>query len=184
MSDENDISSTENTTPAPEAPVSVTKEEIAAIVTAAIDARIPGMQSGYDKQIADLKTEIRQSTMDEGEIETEANADLQAQLIKSNADNAALLAAQTYPDAYKVFTELNAAPDAEAQLKLLSQLQKAAEAPAPPAEEVPETPAATAPASVDPNNSRTPSDDGGEMTAEKASSILKSFGSIWPGHGG
>ncbi len=185
MSDEKDIPSTDETAPVEAPPVAPTADEIAAIVTAAIDARIPALQSGYDKQIADLQTQVRQSSMDEDEIEHEATENLQAQLAKSQAETAVLIAGQSYPEALEVFKQLDAAPDSGAQLKLISDILNKAKAPTVPPVTDPAADAATAPVPpvVDPNNPRTEQAEGLEMTADRAASILKGYGKIWPGRG-
>jgi Skp family chaperone for outer membrane proteins len=160
------------------------EERIAAIVTAAIDARIPNLQSGYDTRlnekdatIAALQTQLRQSSMDEDEIADEQQAELQKKLDEQVRENEALRAAQTYPDAYAKYQELIAAPTAEEQMKLIQKYAAATEAPPPPAEDP-----APPPPPVDPNNPRTDQPlDANAMDADKAARIIKSFGNIWPG---
>jgi len=188
---DNDIPA--GTEPAPaEAPATPTAEQIAEIVTKAIDARIPGLQSGYDtrqsaadKRIADLETRLRQSNMDEDEIANEANQGLQEALNAERAKTAALQAAQIYPNAYPVFEKLQAASTAEEQLRMVNDILNtapASAAPVPPVEGETTPPAAPTPP-VDPNQAPSqPSLDANGMDADKANRIIKAFGDYWPGH--
>jgi hypothetical protein len=177
---DNDIPAGQQQEAPAETPAPLTPEQIAEVVTKAIDARIPGLQSGYDKRINELETQVRQSNMDEDEIEAEATQNLRAQLAAEQAKSAGLIAAQKYPDAFPVWDKLNAAESAEDQLKTISDLLAAAAPAAPPSDEG--APAEPPPPAVDPNNPRTDQAlDANGMDAEKASRIIGAFGNVWPG---
>jgi len=178
---ENDIPAGQEEAPA-EAPAPITAEQIAAIVSTAIDARIPGLQSGYDTRINDLETKLRQSNMDEDEIADEANKTLAAQLAAEQAKNASLQAAQVYPDAYPVFEKLQAASTAEEQLKLVNDLISQASAPAAPTSPAEGNASPEPDAHVDPNQAPTdPALDPNGMNEDKANRIIDAFGDRWPG---
>jgi len=181
---ENDIPEGQEAAPA-ETPAALSAEQIAEIVSKAIDTRIPGLQSAYDTKINALETQLRQSNMDEDEIANEANQGLQEALNAERAKTAALQAAQIYPNAYPVFEKLQAASTAEEQLRMVNDILNtapASAAPVPPVEGETTPPAAPTPP-VDPNQAPSqPSLDANGMDADKANRIIKAFGDHWPGH--
>ena len=178
---ENDIPAGGATAPA-EAPAQLTSEQIAEIVTKAIDARIPNLQSGYDTRINKLETELRQSNMDEDEVAAEEQSKLQEELASARIEADIQKAARIYPDAYPIFDEIRSASNAEEQLKILSQ-KLTPPAPAAPVDDGASGQADETPL-VDPNSPRTDQSlDPNGMDADKANRILDAIGDVWPGRG-
>lgn len=179
---QDDIPAGQEAAPA-EAPAPLTAEQIAEIVTKSIDARVPGLQSGYDKRINDLETQLRQASMDEDQIAEEREATLQKELESARIEADIQKAARIYPDAFPVFEEIRQAANAEEQLKILTE-KLTPPAPAAPVEDAAPAEEGDGSPPVDPNQARTdqPLDPNG-MNADKANRILDAVGDYWPGRG-
>lgn len=178
----------ENAQAAPaETPASLTpdqiQEVIAKAVQAAVDTRIPGLQSAYDKQLAEVRNELRRAQMTPDEVEDEQRTQLEAELAQMKRERDALSAARAYPDAFPVYERLMSAKSVEDQLKILSGLSasgqpnpagEVAAAPAEGQDDLGETPP------VDPNNP--PGIPMGAMDRSLADRILGAFNE-WPTFG-
>lgn len=178
------------TAPAPDAPATAPdqlRELIAQGIQSAFDARIPGLQGAYERQVASLKKElndIRRSSLSEDEIEDEKRTELEAELAKARSEAAALRAAQRYPQAYGLYERLMSAASVDDQLKILDEASRASVPPTggpAPAGDASPGPAGTPP--IDPNNPRREPSAGGKMTPELADRILDQF-DRWPTFGG
>ena len=177
-----DIPASEGTAPA-SAPASLTAEQIADVVTKSIDARIPALQSGYDKRINDLETQLRQSDMDEDEVAEEKNAKLQQELASAKIEADIQKAARLYPDAYPVFDAIRSAGTAEEQLKIIKDRLASPATAAPVTDPASNEDDDDATPPVDPNQAPTsPALNADGMNADKANRILDALGGVWPGH--
>lgn len=134
-----------------EAPANPTAEEIRAMVQAEaqaiVDARIPGLQSAYERQIASKQKEIDRLKSDPDGYASGQNSQLEAELAQARREAEGLRAGRQYPDAYPVFEAIMSASTAEEQLEALQQALRPQAPPAPEAPQAtaPETPAAPAP---------------------------------------
>lgn len=169
-------------------PPALTTPEIQALVAAEaqriVDARIPGLQSVYEKQIASLRRELKKAQADPDGYVSSDNSELEAQLAQARREADALRAGRSYPNAFPLYEALMSASNVEEQLEILEGWKSTA----PPAPQVtaqaPQAPAPVAPP-VDRNTPlEPPSGAGGQMTRELAEGILARVGDRWPRFGG
>lgn len=157
---------------------SLTAEQVADIVRSAIDQRVPGIMSTYDKRLNSFQEELRRATMSEREIEEENERAESAELERLRRENALLLAGADFPEAVKVFNELNGKASGKEQLEYLDALIKRAStgnaAPVEPAAEEEEASAAP----VDSNRRGDVTQE--NLSAAEADGILSAF-KEWPG---
>jgi hypothetical protein len=149
-----------------------------------VDARIPGLQSAYEKQIAGLRKELQSAREDSGY--TPDDSQLQAELEKARREADALRAGRQYPNAYPAYEALMSAGTVEEQLEFLENYIKDSPSDTPPpAQETAGSTPAPAPAPdvpVDPNNP--PREQaayvGGEWTdPAEAMKFIDKF-KVWP----
>ena len=117
---------------APASSPALTAEQVSEIVTAAIDARVPGLMSTYDKQIASVKEDLRRATMTPDELDDERERASASELEALRRQNAILAMTGEYPEAVKAYLELQNKDDGKAQLEYLQSLIAQAAAPTPP----------------------------------------------------
>jgi hypothetical protein len=181
-------------TGAPAAAPAQTPEEIQALVDAqvqaAISTRIPGLQSAYEKQLAQLRAELKAKDSDPDGYEANTSSKLEAQLAEARREAEALRVARQYPEVFPVYEAILAAESPVDQLDVLqafvqgntpapAQNQQAPAAPAAPA-------APSAPPPVDPNRpvqdpAQQPSEFNPEgMDQNLADRIIDSVGNVWP----
>lgn len=170
---------------APQAPAVLTEDRILELigkgVTAAFDARIPGLQSAYDKQIGAIKREVERSRLAPDEIEAEDRAQLEAERDQALRAAAVAQAALKFPDVFEDYQRMISAESAEEQLRIFAELKRASQA-APAADTSTEThedvEQPTPP--IDPNKPLNLTQPySGPMNKELAQRILESA-SVWP----
>jgi hypothetical protein len=164
-------------TPA-ETPVNITAEQVSEIVTKAMDTRVSGLMSSFDKRFGGLEENIRKTSMTAQEIDAERESAEAEELERLRRENAILSAGAEMPAAVKVFQELNTKETGKEQLEFIQSLIDNAS----PSQatgnagddesndEEPDTP-------VDPNRPAITSQD---LDPEQAGSILDQF-KEWPG---
>jgi hypothetical protein len=152
-----------------------------------VDARIPGLQSAYEKQLAQLRKELEKARKDPDGYDASATNQYQAELEQARREAAALRAGRAFPDAFPVYEAMMAAETVEDQLQMLQdfvrgtpstpQQQESGSNPTPAPE--PPTP------SIDQNNppSAPPPMGDGPATQEAAWQIIDQFKSGWPKFG-
>lgn len=175
------------TSPAP------TTEEIQTLIATEaqkiVDARIPGLQSAYEKQIASLKkdlNDVRRAGLSETELVDETQSNLEAELKQARKEADGLRAGRAYPEVYPVFERMAAAATVEEQLDVLQGFVK--DAGTPPVDAAPaqsaEAPAGEPTPPTDLNRPRpdpTPLGvDPSNMDANLAQRIIDSVGDVWP----
>jgi hypothetical protein len=168
---------------APATQPALTSSEIQALVATEaqriVDSRIPGLQSAYERQIAQLKKELKQAKADPDGYSS-GSSELEAELAQARREAASLRAGRQYPDAYPVYESLMSATDVEEQLDILQGLIRGTP-PAPEQSAPPAPPAAPATPPIDPNRPlEAPGGAGAQMTKEIADGILARFGNAWP----
>ena len=169
--------------PAAPPPAQITPEIQALVAAEAqriVDARIPGLQSVYEKQIASLRRELKKAQADPDGYVSNDNSELEAQLAQARREADALRAGRQYPNAFPLYEALMAASNVEEQLEMLEGWKGIV----PPATQVtapaPQAPAPAVPP-VDRNIPLEPfSGAGGQMTRELAEGILDRIGDRWP----
>ena len=167
-------------TPAVTPPVSLTVEEIRAMVTAETDARIPGIQSAYEKQLAQLRKELKAAKADPDGYTSNASSELEAELAQARRDVDSLRAGRQFPDAYPLFEAMMAAGSAEEQMEILQQAVRPVATPTPAAPQAPAPTEQPASAPVDLNNPfGGPPIDASGMDDATADTILGQF-NRWP----
>lgn len=153
-----------------------------------VDARIPGLQSAYEKQIAALRKELKAAQEDPAGYTTDADSEIRAELERARREADALRAGRQYPEAFPVYEALMAAGTAEEQLELLQSFVRGnpSDAPTPaPQPEAGSTPAPEAPAApppVDRNNppqEQAPYTGAGFTDVSQAERFLSQF-KTWP----
>lgn len=191
MAEDTTVSQPEGGAPA-EAPAPASQDEIRQMVEAEaqriVDARIPGLQSAYEKQIAGLRKELKTAQSDPSGYQTDADTQLQQELEQARREADALRAGRQYPTAYPVYEALMAAGSAEEQMELLesfvqgkpaeAQAQQTPEASTPPA-----SPPATPPVDRNPPAQPPQTPAGDFASVEEAESFIGKFTS-WPKFGG
>lgn len=174
------VPAAEAAAPAP-APA-VTSEQIQALIAegvkAAFDSRIPGLQSTYEKQLADVRSQLKRSQMTDDEWEDERAKALEQELAQARRERDALKAAAMYPTAFPLFEKLQSASTVEEQLSFLSTLVPAPAAPAP--EPEPQAPPVPRPDLNNPPQQNATFASGAPMTKDLADRILGAF-DRWPG---
>lgn len=170
-------------------PPALTAEEIQAMVSAEaqriVDTRIPGLQSAYEKQIAQLRRDLKKAQSDpDGYTGSSRDSQLEAELAQARREADALRAGRQYPDAFPVYETLMAADSVEDQLDILQKFVRGVpQAPPPPAPGIPAAPLAPE-APVPPVDLNRPLDQGpasgSGMTREVAESIFDRIGLTWP----
>ena len=187
MAEQNDGVPADATTedqPAEAAPSQITAEQISQIVSDSLDARISGLQSSMDKNIAAVRKEFQRSTMTEDELENAREAELEQELAQARRERDALRAAQQYPEVYPIYESLVNAQTPEEQLQAIDKALKSAAAPAAQPTEAPAQPADEPTPPVD-SNAPAPTQVGGmvasagEMNSEKANRILDALQGTW-----
>lgn len=174
------------TSPAP------SQEEIRQMVEAEaqriVDARIPGLQSAYEKQIAGLRKELKKSQEDPAGYTNEADSELRAELERARREADALRAGRQFPTAYPVYEALMAAGTAEEQLELLESFVTGNRGDTPQPEAgsnpAPEAPEKAAPP-IDRNNppqDPAPYNPADFQSVEEAENFLSKF-KTWPKFG-
>lgn len=162
--------------PSTEGSGSLSAEQVSAIVAEAMDQRVSGLMSSFDKRMDTVQRQVREATMTPNELEEEQEQAESDRLAELERENAILRAGAELPAAVKVYQELNAKETGKEQLEFLQQLIDASAAaqsqPASGDEETEEE--ATAP--VDPNPPSAL-----DLTDEAAGGILDSIGDAWPG---
>lgn len=163
-------------TPA-ETPVALTKEQVSEIVREAMDARVSGLMSSFDKRFDGLNETVRKATMTEDEIDHERDVAESAELERLRRENAILAAGADMPAAVKAYQELNAKTNGKEQLEFLQSLIDAAVSGQAPAASSDDTDEGEDEApDVDPNRQANVPP---ELSEDAANSILDSFPS-WP----
>jgi hypothetical protein len=146
-----------------------------------VDERIPGLQSAYEKQLAQLRKKLEsKDDPSSGYDSFEAN-EYQKQLEQAQREAAMLRAGRQFPNAFPAYEAIMAADSAEEQMELLESFlspkkQEATEQAPPQAPAAPEAPP------VDPNNPPTtplpPAD--GPSNVDDAMRIIDMVGPQWP----
>ena len=170
-----------------ESPASLDSDAIRQMVEAEaqriVDARIPGLQSAYEKQLAQMRKELKkaQSGEDTGYATYESD-EYQRELEQARKEAAALRAGRQYPDAFPIYESLMAADSVEDQLELLQEFVRGTPAPTTPQQAAPAAPAEPKTRPVDQNNppSSPPPPVDGPSTLEGAYSIIDAIGDTWP----
>lgn len=151
---------------------------VAAEAQRIVDARIPGLQSVYEKQIASLRKELKRAQSDSDY--TGNDSELETQLAQARREADALRAGRQFPDAYPVYESLMAASNVEEQLDILQGFVRGTPAPVPQAEPAPQP----APQSVPPVDPNRPLEQGAftseQMNKQIADSIFDRIGNVWP----
>jgi len=176
-------------TPAP------TSAEIQSLIAAEaqklFDARIPGLQSVYEKQISALRKDVeeaRRANLSEEELISSDQSRLEQELAQARREADALRAGRQYPESYPVFEAMSAAKTVEEQLEILRDAlvkdasgtipAPAQSADAPSSDQSPPQSSGT-----DPNRPLTPPStyvgDGSNMDASLADQILGTL-DRWP----
>jgi hypothetical protein len=160
------------------------------LVNKAFSKRLPGFQAAYEKQIADLRTELAESRADPDQYEASASSKLQAELDDSRRETEALRVAREYPEVFPVFEAITAAKTAKEQLELLQAFVQGNPQAAPAVPADPAAPAAPAvplePAQVNPNRPAPPATPAPsfspeqEMSKDLADRIIDGVGAVWP----
>jgi len=184
----------------PAAPASApaqSQAEIQAVVDAqvqaAIQARIPGLQSSYERQIAQLRDELKQATADPDRYEADNSSKLEAQLAEARREAEALRVARQYPE---VFPTYEAILSAKSPVEQLDVLQAFVQGNTPAPAQNPQAPAAPpaapaaqsiAPPPVDPNRpvlnpapAQSPFAGPDAMDKNLADAIIDGIGDVWP----
>ena len=150
-----------------------------------IDQRIPGMQSAYEKQIAQLRKDLKTAREDPSGSYDSRQSELEAELARARREADSLRAGRLYPDAFPVFEGIMNASTVEEQLELLqAALRPQAYRPEPGTaapQAAPQEPMATPP--VDPNrplSAAPPTVGGNQMTKDLADRLLDTIGNVWP----
>jgi len=148
-----------------------------------VDNRIPGLQSAYEKQLAQLRKELKaaKSGDEYTSYESQESAEIQKQLEQAQREAAALRAGRQFPDAFPVYEALMSADSVDDQLELLQNFvtgkvkEQTEQAP-------PQAPAAPPTRPVDQNNppSSPPPPVDGPADLEGAMRIIDAVGSRWP----
>lgn len=164
-----------------ETPVNLDNDAIRQMVEAEaqriVDARIPGLQSAYEKQLSQVRKELQQAKSEDGyEYQSQETDAVQKELEKAQREAAALRAGRQFPDAFPVYEAMMAADSAEEQMELLQNFVTGKPA-AQPEQAPPQAPAAPA-APVDQNNPpTTPAPDA--QSREGAERLINSL-DVWP----
>lgn len=176
---------------APAETPALTAEDIQRLVNDQVQSlvtqRISGIQSVYDKQLAEANKKIRALQEDPDGYGATQNVELERQLQDAQRQLDAMKVARQYPDVAPVFEAIMGADSAEAQLEILSAFVQGRAAPASaPAQEPQPRQQATADAPVDPNRPLEggPRGSADAMDGATAQSIIDSFGAQWPKFGG
>ena len=155
------------------------------------DARMPGMQSVYEKQLATLRKDVeeaRRANLSEEELISSDQSRLEQELAQARREADALRAGRQYPESYPVFEAMSAAKTVEEQLEILRDAlvkdasgtipAPAQSADAPSSDQSPPQSSGT-----DPNRPLTPPStyvgDGSNMDASLADQILGTL-DRWP----
>lgn len=160
-------------------PSGLTAEQVSEIVREAMDSRVSGLMSSFDKRLDSVQKELHRATMSPDEIEDQREQAEAAELERLRRENAILTAGADMPAAVKAYRELNAKASGEEQLAFLQALIDAgaqAKAPAAASDES-EDEEEEGGSDIDPNRQANVPP---EMTEDAATSILDSFPS-WPG---
>ena len=163
-------------------------EEAVKQANAIVEKRIPGMQSAYDTQLAQVRkefSEFKKANLTPEELANSEQSELEAQLAQARREADMLRAGRQYPVAMPVMEAMTNAQTVEDQLEILTAaLVKDAGAPqqATPAQSA-EAPTSEYTPPVDPNRPLTPpvpQGTGGEMTQDLADRIIAGVGDVWP----
>jgi len=178
-----------------EAPASApapSSDEIRAMVEAEaariVDARIPGLQSAYEKQLAQLRKELAKAKSDPDGYDADNSSQYREELERAQREAAALRAGRSFPDAFPIYEAMMAADTVEDQLQMLQDFVRGTPAPEPAAESGSNPTPAPAPSTtprIDQNNppSAPPPMGDGPTTQEAAWQIIDQFKENWPKFG-
>lgn len=180
-----DPSGASDETPA-NAPVSPSADDIQRMVDAQIEQvvskRISGLQSVYDKQLADARKQIDELKSDPDGYAASTNAQLEQELQAANRRLAALETAKNYPEVFPVYESILGADSPEAQLEILQAFVRGNPSDAP-AQEAETSPSQETQSQqrVDPNRplSTPPAGTAEVMDGATAQAILDQF-QEWP----
>jgi hypothetical protein len=159
-------------------------------VQAAIQARVPGLQSSYEKQIAGLRKELAEARSDPDRYEASSSQRLEAELAAVRQEAEALRVARQYPEVFPTYEAILSAKSPVEQLDVLQafvqgRTPEPAQGQQSPPPQAPAAPPA-APPPVDPNRNvqqqgGTPfSVDPEGMDQGLADRIIDGVGSVWP----
>lgn len=183
-------------TPAQEAPVASDPTEIQRMIQQEaqriVDQRIPGLQSAYEKQLADVRKQLKSAQSDPDAYLDDSSRELQQQLSQAQRQIELLQAGRQYPEATPVYEAVLSAENAEEALGILQKFVRGDPSDQPAPSETPQgTPPAPAqqpaasppvdrnrPASTQPDQTVGPEG----MTREEAASIIGQF-KRWPKFG-
>ena len=175
---------------APAATPAPTTDEIRAMVEAEaqriVDARIPGLQSAYEKQLSQVRKELDKARKDPDGYDANTSDQYRADLEKAQREAAALRAGRSFPDAFPVYEAMMAADTVEDQLQMLQDFVRGTPAAEPEQSGSNPTPVPEAPTpSIDQNNppSAPPPGGAGPATQDAAWQIIDQFKENWPKFG-
>lgn len=186
MPEETNGQSTEGGSTPAGAPVP-TPEEIQALVNDAVGKRIPGLQSAYEKQLADLRKELEAARSDPDGYDASTSSKLEAELAEARREAEALRVARQYPEVFPVYEAILSASSPVDQLEVLQAfVQGTSPAPAQPQQAPVASTEPVVPPPVDPNRpaqapQAAPTQFNPEgMDKNLADRIIDGIGDRWP----